>query len=102
MTGAQFYEKLGEASERMKWFIDGNKNIRGKFRYSKKKKEYCPITAVAKLVKNEFYDIGDFEVAADSLKLNNNHANEIADAADGLSYSSAKIRRHLKKVLNLV
>lgn len=99
MTAAKFYELLEEAGKRMVWGINERGYIRGKFRRAKVKRDFCPITAVKYLQNREYYETIFALDAAEDMGLNENFAPKITMSAD--NNGSKKVRRHLKRVLNL-
>ena len=100
MTGAQFYEKLSEAGERMVWNVCPITGfLRGRFRYAKVKRNFCPITAVCYLTNKKYYRVYDAYNAACNINLNMNFASKIMESAD--YNGSKKIRRHLLRTLNV-
>lgn len=107
MTAGTFYKKLEEAGNRMVWFIDGQDRIRGKFKYGKVKRCFCPITAVCYLESRKFYDSDDLDStlsAAEMLNINYNFAHKIIMSADRFlenRYGSVKTKRKLKKLLSI-
>lgn len=100
MTGAQFYEKLAEAGERMVWSVCPTTGwLRGRFRYAKVKRSFCPITAVCYLENKKYYNVHHADFAAENMNLNREFAANIMRSADGRG--SKKVRRHLMRTLNV-
>lgn len=100
MTGSRFYEKLAEAGDRMVWSVCPTTGwLRGKFRYAKVKRSFCPITAVCYLESNKYYTSYNANDAAENINLNSDFAYNVMQAADNTG--SKKVRRHLLRTLNV-
>lgn len=99
MTATKFYEILSEAGNRMVWDINERNYIRGRFRRARVKRNFCPITAVMYLENRKYVDASFALDAAEHMGLNENFAHKITTSADNVG--SKKVRRHIKRVLNL-
>ncbi len=78
MIYGEFLDRLAKLKG-FEWFLHGGQ-IRAHGR--KSRVEYCPITALAKVVSGEDYHMGEHAEAATALHLNVEVASSIVDAAD--------------------
>ena len=99
MTAAKFYEALAEAGKRMKWTVNEDGAIRGRFKRAKVKRDFCPITAVTYLKTRKYMDIDDID--SKYLGLNDDFCSKVTYASDNGAWSSPKVRRRLRQTLGV-
>ena len=84
MTLRTSYKKLRQHRQKFKWEINSGE-IRAYAKSKKCTEEFCPITAVCYAETKNVFDMGDYDKAAELLKLEVDLAKKIVSAADFIS-----------------
>ena len=77
-----FLKQFKEIADKFYWKVLPNSCLRGHFRGSNLRRDYCPITAVTRIKFNKYISVGCVDKAQDLLKMEASEASAIIDAAD--------------------
>lgn len=99
MTQQEFLRQLKRTRRSFHWTLDKRGTLRAYRGFLFIKREYCPLTAVAKKMKGKTFGVIDIVSAADSIGLQK--IEPIMKAADNIYFHNSRLRQRMLAAVGL-